>query len=40
MPLYREDLEMAVYELKAALVEEDLETAEELEEEIMDMLDE
>lgn len=40
MPLYREDLEDALYELKAALVEEDLETAEDLEEEILDLLEE
>lgn len=36
---YRVDLEDALYELKRALIEEDLEAAEELEEEILDMLE-
>lgn len=36
---YRVDLEDALYELKRALIEEDLEGAEELEEEILDMLE-
>ena len=39
MPLYKEDLEDALYELKCALIEEDLERAEDLEEEILDMLE-
>ncbi len=36
---YRLDLEDALYELKRALIEEDLEVAEELEEEILDILE-
>lgn len=38
--LYRADLEDALYDLKCALIDEDLELAEVLEEEIMDMLGE
>ncbi len=38
MPLYCEDLEESLYELKLALIQDDLETAEELEEEILGML--
>ncbi len=37
--LYRIDLEDTLYELKCALIEEDLESAEELEEELLDMLE-
>ncbi len=37
-PLWAEDLEDSLYELKAALVREDLEGAKEAEEELMDML--
>ncbi|HBA47183.1 MAG TPA: hypothetical protein DCZ91_05175 [Lachnospiraceae bacterium] len=37
-PFWAEDLEDSLYELKAALVREDLEGAEEAEEELMDML--
>ena len=37
-PFWAEDLEDSLYELKAALVQEDLEGAKEAEEELMDML--
>lgn len=35
MPLFREDLEDTLYDLKVALIEEDLETAEDLEDELL-----
>ena len=40
MPFYREDLESCLYDLKLALIEEDQDRAEELEEDILDMLEE
>ena len=40
MPMYREDLEGCLYDLKLALIEEDEERAAELEEDILDMLEE
>ena len=38
MPFYVVDLEESLYDLKLALIQDDLETAEELEEELLDML--
>lgn len=40
MPLYREDLESCLYDLKLALIEEDEDRAAELEEDILDLLEE
>ena len=40
MLFYKEDLEDILYDLKLALIEEDPDTALELEEEILDMLEE
>ena len=40
MPMYREDLEGCLYDLKLALIEEDEDRAAELEEDILDMLEE
>lgn len=40
MPFYRDDLEECLFDLKLALIEEDLETAEQMEEELLDMLSE
>ncbi len=39
LPLYRIDLEEALFELKEAIVDDDMEEAEELEAEILDLLD-
>ncbi|KAI4440561.1 Hsp70 family protein [Schaedlerella arabinosiphila] len=40
MPFYKDDLESCLYDLKLALIEEDQDRAEELEEDILDMLEE
>ena len=40
MQFYKEDLESCLYDLKLALIEEDQDRAEELEEDILDMLEE
>lgn len=40
MPFYKDDLESCLYDLKLVLIEEDQDRAEELEEDILDMLEE